>query len=118
LCCFINDAIGVRLLDDFNIDNLCWESDYPHSDGTWPFAPEEAAKVMASLSDEQVAKVTHENAMRHFSFDPFAVRPRERCTASALREESPEVDVVTRVGRKADERDLEEWRRITGRVSR
>ncbi len=22
--------------DRFNIDNVCWESDYPHSDGTWP----------------------------------------------------------------------------------
>ena len=33
LCCFINDPIGVELIDQFNIDNVCWESDYPHSDG-------------------------------------------------------------------------------------
>ena len=46
-------------------------------------------------------------------FDPFALRPRERCTAGALRAESPDVDTVTRVGRPASERDLDAWRRIT-----
>jgi hypothetical protein len=117
LCCFINDAIGVKLLDEFNVDNVCWESDFPHSDGTWPRAPEEAARVLAGVDDDVVAKITHENAMRHYSFDPFAIRPKERCTAAALRAESPDVDVVTRVGRPADERDLEAWRRLTGQPS-
>jgi predicted TIM-barrel fold metal-dependent hydrolase len=114
LCCFINDPIGVKLIDEFNIDNVCWESDYPHSDGTWPRAPEEAIHVMRALSDDQINRITHENAMRHYQFDPFAIRQREQCTAAALRAESPDVDVVTRVGRRADERDLDEWRRITG----
>jgi predicted TIM-barrel fold metal-dependent hydrolase len=113
LCCFINDAVGVKLLDEFNVDNVCWESDYPHSDGTWPHAPEEAAKLFAGVPREQIDKITHENAMRHYQFDPFATRPKERCTAAALRAESPDVDTVTRVGRKADERDLETWRRIS-----
>jgi predicted TIM-barrel fold metal-dependent hydrolase len=113
LCCFINDPIGVKLLDEFNVDNVCWESDFPHSDGTWPHAPEEAAKLLGHLDDATVAKITHENAMRHYQFDPFATRPQERCTAAALRAESPDVDVVTRVGRKADARDLESWNRIT-----
>ena len=54
--------------------------------------------------------------MRHYRFDPFATRPKERCTAAALRAESPDVDTVTRVGRVADERDLESWRRITSRA--
>jgi len=116
LCCFINDAIGVKLLDEFNVDNVCWESDFPHSDGTWPRAPEEAAKVLDGLDDTVVARITHENAMRHYSFDPFSRRPSERCTAAALRAESPDVDVVTRVGRAADERDLESWRRLTGQA--
>lgn len=116
LTCFINDAVGVELLHHFNIDNVCWESDYPHSDGMWPDAPEKAATLFTSaeLSDDVVAKVTHENAMRHYQFDPFATRPKETCTAAALRAESPDVDVVTRVGRTADERDLDAWARLTG----
>jgi predicted TIM-barrel fold metal-dependent hydrolase len=115
ICCFINDRVGAKLLDEFNIDNVCWESDYPHSDGSWPRAPEEAAALLAGVPDDVVAKVTHENAMRHFSFDPFATRPRDRCTAAALRAESPDVDVVTHVGREADERDIAAWRNLTGR---
>jgi hypothetical protein len=113
LVCFIKETIGPKLIDEFNIDNVCWESDFPHSDGTWPNAPEEIVKTLAGLNDEQVAKITHENAMRHYSFDPFKTRPKEKCTAAALRAESPDVDVVTRVGRLADERDLASWRNIT-----
>ena len=113
LCCFIEDRIGVKLLDEFNIDNVCWESDYPHSDSTWPNAPEHLEELFADLDDATINKITHENAMRHFKFDPFAVRPRDQCTAAALRAEATDVDTVTRVGRLADERDLELWGNIT-----
>ena len=67
LCCFINDPVGVSLIDHFNIDNVCWESDFPHSDSSWPNAPEVNERQFASLTDEQINKITHENAMRHFS---------------------------------------------------
>jgi hypothetical protein len=113
LCCFINDRIGVKLLDEFNIDNVCWESDYPHSDSPWPNGPEVAAHVFADLPSDVVAKITHENAMRHYQFDPFAIRAKERCTVGALRAESPDVDTVTHAGRPADDRDLEAWRKLT-----
>jgi hypothetical protein len=53
--------------------------------------------------------------MAHYQFDPFVHRSKERCTVAALRAESPDVDVVTRVGRRADERDLETWKDITTR---
>jgi hypothetical protein len=45
------------------------------------------------LPQEDVAKITHRNAMRIFHFDPFPIRPRERCTAGALRSEVPDHDV-------------------------
>ena len=89
LCCFISEDVGIELIDRFNIDNVCWESDYPHSDTDWPNAPEAVAKVMEPLTDVQVAKITHENAMRHYHFDPFASRPKERCTVAALRADRP-----------------------------
>ena len=46
--------------------------DYPHSDSSWPNAPEALAELLADLDDEIVNKITHENAMRHYQFDPFA----------------------------------------------
>jgi predicted TIM-barrel fold metal-dependent hydrolase len=115
LCCFINDAVGVKLIDLYNVDNVCWESDYPHSDSSWPDAPEILEPLLADLSDTQIDKITHENAMRHYQFDPYSVRTREQCTVAALRAEATDVDVVTRVGRPSDESDLEAWRALTDR---
>jgi len=118
LCCFINDRVGVKLLDEFNIDNVCWESDYPHSDSSWPSAPERLEVLMAGLDDETVRKLTHENAMRHYQFDPFAIRAPEQCTVAALRAEASDVDTVTHVGRHADETDVAAWKRMTSGAAR
>jgi hypothetical protein len=70
---------------------------------------------MEGVPGEAVDKITHENAMRHYQFDPFAVRPRSESTVAALRAESPDVDTVTHVGRRASERDLAAWQDITTR---
>ena len=78
LTCFIADPIGIALRDEIGIDNICWEQDYPHSDSSWPNAPEEFARVAAryDVPDAEVNKITHENAMRWYRFDPFAHRSR------------------------------------------
>jgi predicted TIM-barrel fold metal-dependent hydrolase len=115
LCCFIADRIGVKLLDEFNVDNVCWESDYPHSDSSWPHAPERLAELFDGLAAGVIARITHRNAMHHFRFDPFARRAPDQCTAGALRREAVDVDTVTRAGRPADERDLATWKRLTRR---
>jgi hypothetical protein len=57
-------------------------------------------KSVGHLSDDTINKITHENAMREFQFDPFAHRPKDQCTVGALRAQSPDVDVVTRSPRK------------------
>jgi predicted TIM-barrel fold metal-dependent hydrolase len=113
ICCFINDAVGVRLLDFLNTDNVCWESDYPHSDSPWPNAPETVASVLDGIDPVTVAKITHQNAMRHFHFDPFATRSAEQCTVGALRAEATDVDTVTHAGRPADQTDLDAFRAIS-----
>lgn len=118
VCCFINDSVGIQLLDRFNVDNVCWESDYPHSDSMWPNAPEKAEMLFAHVDDDVVNRITHENAMRHYKFDPFSVRAREQCTVGALRDEATDVDTVTRVGRLADERDAAAFRKMTGAIAR
>jgi predicted TIM-barrel fold metal-dependent hydrolase len=117
LCCFISDPVGIENLSHFNVDNVCWESDYPHSDGVWPNGPEVLGELLAGVSDEVVEAITHGNAMRHYQFDPFARRPPDACRVGALRAESPDVDTVTRVGRPAGERDRRAWARIANRVA-
>ncbi len=118
VCCFINDPVGIELLEHFNLDNVCWESDYPHSDSMWPHAPERLAELLAGVDGDAVAKITHENAMHHFDFDPFATRSREQCTVAALRAEAADVDTVTHVGRLADESDVAAWRAMTGAAAK
>jgi predicted TIM-barrel fold metal-dependent hydrolase len=117
LCCFIKEPVGVANIDAFNIDNVCWESDYPHSDGTWPNAPETLVETLQGLDDEQIDKITHANAMAHYGFDPFATRTRDECRVGALRARATDVDTVTRVGRLADERDRKAWAAIAARVT-
>ncbi len=88
LTCFIADPIGIKLRHDIGIDNISWECDYPHSDSSWPAAAEELAVVMDGLPDDEINKITYENACRWYSFDPFAHRTREQCTVGALRAEA------------------------------
>ena len=75
-----------------------------------------SVKTLDGLDDTQVAKITHENAMRHYQFDPFAHRAKDQCCVGSLRGEASDVDTVTRVGRPADERDIAAWQRISERV--
>jgi hypothetical protein len=107
--------VAVELLHHLNIDNVCWESDFPHSDSIWPDAPEELSVLFEKTDDATVNKITHENAMRHFQFDPYAARAKDKCTVGALRSEATDVDTVTHVGRLADERDAAYFQRIASR---
>jgi predicted TIM-barrel fold metal-dependent hydrolase len=121
LTCFISDPVGVGLREKIGIDNICWEADYPHSDSMWPEAPEELGAVFAEhqVSDDHIRRMTHENAMRWYSFDPFAHVPKEEATVGALRRAAAGHDVSimalsSRI-RTADEK-LEGFRRRAQRA--
>lgn len=94
LTCFIDDAVGMEVRHHLNPDHIHWECDYPHSDSTWPDAPELAMKYLDGLPDEDIDKITHLNSMRNFSYDPFAHIPREQCTVGALRAQATDVDTT------------------------
>ncbi len=96
LTCFIADPVGINLREMIGLDNIAWECDYPHSDSSWPEAPEELAAVTSDVPPDELAKITHENACRWYSFDPFSYRARERSTVRALREEAAGHDVSIR----------------------
>src|SRR4029078_1630988 len=93
--CYISDGVGVKLARDIGVDRITVEIDYPHSDTIWPEAPE---RIMAEfdqtdLTDAEINKITHENSMGFFKYDPFSIRPREKCTVGALRAEAIGWDV-------------------------
>ncbi len=93
LTCFISDDFGLRNLGDMNVDMVCWECDYPHSDSTWPKSPELVSNSVSHLDDALVDMITHGNALRLFSYDPFSVIPRQECTVGSLRRKALGRDV-------------------------
>ncbi|MGV0814101.1 amidohydrolase family protein [Mycolicibacterium boenickei] len=95
LTCFISDPVGVTLRNKIGVDNIAWEADYPHSDSMWPGAPEELWDVLTenNVPDDEINKMTHENAMRWYSFDPFTHISREQATVGALRKSAEGHDV-------------------------
>ncbi|HEX4777566.1 MAG TPA: amidohydrolase family protein [Acidimicrobiia bacterium] len=96
--CFISDPVGVQLARRIGVDRITVEIDYPHSDTTWPRAPEKLATEFAQtdLTDDEIDQITYKNAMGFFSYDPFTHRPKEQCTVGALRAEAIGVDVEPR----------------------
>ncbi|MCV7431328.1 amidohydrolase family protein [Mycolicibacterium bacteremicum] len=95
MTCFISDPVGVKNRHMIGVDNICWEMDYPHSDSMWPGAPEELHAVFDTyeVPDDEINKITHENAMRLYHFEPFAHIPREQATVGSLRKQAEGHDV-------------------------
>jgi predicted TIM-barrel fold metal-dependent hydrolase len=105
ILCFIEDEFGARHAREIGVDRICIETDYPHSDAIWPNAPEvlDAHFALTDLSDDEIDKMTHRNAIDFFHYDPFSVRPREQCTVGALRAEAVGHDVsVQSKGRRTE----------------
>jgi predicted TIM-barrel fold metal-dependent hydrolase len=68
--CFIDDIFGADNLDYVGIDNVMAESDYPHTDSTWPHSVETLKKRLAGRSDDDQWKIMQGNARRVFNFTP------------------------------------------------
>ena len=71
--CFIEESSGLRCLDLIGEDNVMIESDYPHSDTTWPDSIEVARRVLdeVGLSPETQYKILRGNAERLYRFTPI-----------------------------------------------
>jgi predicted TIM-barrel fold metal-dependent hydrolase len=67
--CFFDDAHGLKSVDEIGVDNITYESDYPHSDSTWPNTRQIAEVQMADLTDEQRRKIVRGNAIKLFGLD-------------------------------------------------
>jgi predicted TIM-barrel fold metal-dependent hydrolase len=66
--CFIDDVHGLRSLDEIGEDNVMIETDYPHSDSTWPHSIKLAKERLAHLDPAVQLKILRTNAERLFQF--------------------------------------------------
>src|SRR5579864_4743008 len=57
--CIFDDSTGLRNRDVIGIDQICFETDYPHADSTFPESKEVLAKIgaEAGLTSEEMYKL-------------------------------------------------------------
>ncbi len=62
--CMIDDPSTVSTRDVIGVQNILFESDYPHGDGTWPDTQEVMRRALGHLPSQEIRMITHENAAR------------------------------------------------------
>ena len=60
---------GSTSLDEVGVDNITFETDYPHTDSTWPDTKPVADEMFAGLDDDAVRKIVRGNAIRMLQLD-------------------------------------------------
>ena len=66
--CIFDDETGLRLRDMIGVDQICFETDYPHADSTFPDSQAVLAGLAerAGLTDEETYKVARGSAITAF----------------------------------------------------
>jgi predicted TIM-barrel fold metal-dependent hydrolase len=62
--CMIDDPSTVVTRHTIGVENILFESDYPHGDGTWPDTQDVIARTIGDLPVDEIHKITHENAAK------------------------------------------------------
>jgi predicted TIM-barrel fold metal-dependent hydrolase len=68
--CFIHDEHGIASLDEIGEDNVMCETDYPHSDSTWPTCIQDVKRQIAHLPAKTQYKLLRGNAEKLYRFTP------------------------------------------------
>jgi predicted TIM-barrel fold metal-dependent hydrolase len=73
--CIFDDETGLRNRDAVGIDQICFETDYPHADSTFPHSKKVAADIsaQAGLDAEEIYKLVRGNAIRAFGLERFGI---------------------------------------------
>ena len=66
--CFISDDTGIDERHRIGVDNIMFESDYPHSDSNWPSSRIVLEKMLANVPDGEARKIAEDNTRRVFNF--------------------------------------------------
>ena len=67
--CFFNDPHGLRCLEEIGVERVTYESDYPHSDSTWPNTRQIAEEQMKGLDERTIELIVRGNAIRMLGLD-------------------------------------------------
>jgi predicted TIM-barrel fold metal-dependent hydrolase len=75
--CVFDDLVGLKYRDDVGIDQILFETDYPHSDGTFPHSRKVAAELFAAAAMDatECTKVLRTNAIAAYGLGRFGIEP-------------------------------------------
>jgi predicted TIM-barrel fold metal-dependent hydrolase len=68
--CMIEDKHGMKSLDVIGENNVMCETDYPHSDTTWPDSIHMVKRIINHLPEETQYKILRGNAEKVYHFTP------------------------------------------------
>jgi predicted TIM-barrel fold metal-dependent hydrolase len=73
--CIFDDATGLRNRDVIGMDQICFETDYPHADTTFPDSKAVLTKIceQAGLDDDEIYKLVRGNAVTAFGLERFGI---------------------------------------------
>ena len=63
------EAEGIKLRDDIGVDNIMWESDFPHVASYYPHSWREVERVLKGVPETDRCKMQYENAVRLYKID-------------------------------------------------
>jgi predicted TIM-barrel fold metal-dependent hydrolase len=66
---FFDDIAGLEARHTIGVDQLVFETDYPHQDSTWPNTIETVKAFAPMLDDDELHKVLAGNASRLLGLD-------------------------------------------------
>jgi predicted TIM-barrel fold metal-dependent hydrolase len=73
--CFFDDMVGVDARHQIGIEQLVFETDYPHQDSTWPHTPDLVAEIGKRVTPEELEMLVRTNAIKMLDLDPGDLRP-------------------------------------------
>ncbi len=73
--CIFDDETGLRNRDVIGMDRICYETDYPHAQATFPHTKKVATELceQAGLDDDEVYALLRGNAIRAFGLERFGI---------------------------------------------
>ena len=73
--CVFDDLHGLRSRDEIGIDHILFETDYPHSDGTFPHSRKIARELFAAagMDAHECYMVLRGNAIAAYGLERFGI---------------------------------------------
>ncbi|WP_322768051.1 amidohydrolase family protein, partial [Frankia sp. Cr1] len=68
--CFFEDDFGLASRHAIGVDQITFESDYPHQDTTWPNTRAYAEQAMKDIPAADVERIVRTNAIRMLELPP------------------------------------------------